>query len=88
MRTTTGGTQSVIHWTLTFQLHDLHFADDIALLFHSHHHAQAKVQSLDSDTRSVGLNIKRSETKVKRINNANNNPMLDTTALEYVESFT
>lgn len=87
MRTNTEGTQSGIQWTLTFQLHDSDFVDDIALLFHQH--AQAKVQLLYSAARPVGLNIKRSKMKVMRINNTNNNLiLLGNTALQDVESFT
>ena len=43
MKTTTEGSRTGLQWTLLSQLHDLDFADDIALLSHNHRHAQDKV---------------------------------------------
>ena len=40
MKTTTEGSRTGLQWTLLSQLHDLDFADDIALLSHNHRHAQ------------------------------------------------
>ena len=40
MKTTTEGSRTGIQWSLLSQLHDLDFADDIALLSHNHKHAQ------------------------------------------------
>ena len=36
-----------IQWTLTSHLEDLDFADDLALLSHSHNHMQEKTDRLD-----------------------------------------
>ena len=41
MKTTTEGSRTGIQWSLLSQLHDLDFADDIALLSHNHKHAQS-----------------------------------------------
>ena len=46
MKTTTEGSRTGIQWSLLSQLHDLDFADDIALLSHNQKHAQDKAQSL------------------------------------------
>ena len=43
MKTTTEGSWTGIQWSLLSQLHDLDFADDIALLSHTYEHAQDKV---------------------------------------------
>jgi len=48
LRTTTGGARTGLQSTLASQLHDLDFADDIALLVHTCQHAQAKAQALAS----------------------------------------
>ena len=89
-RTTTEGARTGIQWSLTSQLHELDFADDIALLSHSCQHAQAKVQSLASTAKLTGLNIKKSKTnKVMRVKNVSHYPItLDNEALDDVSSFT
>ena len=73
---------------LLFPSYYLDFADDIALLSHSYKHAQEKVQSLATTSRLAGLKIKRSKTKVMRINNTREDPIkLENEAIEDVTSF-
>ena len=88
MKTTTGsrtGTQC----SFLSQLHDLDFADDIALLSHNHKRAQDKVQSLATTTGMTGLTIKKSKTKTMRINSTNECPIkLNNEDIENVASFT
>ena len=89
MKTTTEGSRTGIQWTLLSQLHDLDYADDIALLSHSHKHAQDKAQSLATTSGMTGLTIKRSKTKTMRINSAKEEPIkLGNEAIEDITSFT
>ena len=89
MKTTTEGSRTGLQWTLLSQLHDLDFADDIALLSHNHRHGQDKVHSLATIAEMAGLNIKKSKTKTMRINSTNQAPIkLDNDDIENVASFT
>ena len=89
MKTTTEGSRTGIQWSLLSLLHDLDFADDIALLSHNHKHAQDKVQSLATTAGMTGLTIKKSKTKTMRINSTNERPIkLDNEDIENVASFT
>ena len=89
MKTTTEGSRTGLQWTLLSQLHDLDFADDIALLSHNHRHAQDKVHSQATIAEMAGLNIKKSKTKTMRINSTNQAPIkLDNDDIEDVASFT
>ena len=63
MKTTTEGSRTGLQWTLLSQLHDLDFADDIALLSHNHRHAQDKVYSLATIAEMAGLNIKKARPR-------------------------
>ena len=54
-----GRFQDGIQWTLLSQLHDLDFADNLALLSHNHRQTQDKVYSLATTTEMAGLNIKK-----------------------------
>ena len=75
MKTTTEGSTTGIQRTLLFQLHDLDFADDIALLSYNHRQAQDKVQSLAITVDMTGLTIKKCKTKTMRINSTNEYPI-------------
>ena len=66
------------------ELEDLDFADDLALLAHTHQQMQEKSHKLEITTASLRL-----KTKVMRINNKNNTPIsMDQNQLEDVTSFT
>ena len=80
---------SGIQWTLWTQLEDLDFADDLALLSHSHQQMQDKTTELAAVSLQVGLNIHKGKTKVLRMNAASTDPVtLEGNALEEVETFT
>ena len=78
-----------IQWTLTKKLEDLDFADDIALLSHSHAHMQEKTSKIAEKSAQVGLNINVAKTKVMRINTRCNKEIkLGNEPLETVDKFT
>ena len=89
MKMTTVQRTSGIQWTLWTQLEDLDFADDLALLSHSHQQMQDKTTELAAVSLQVGLNIHKGKTKVLRMNAASTDPVtLEGNALEEVETFT
>ena len=49
MRQTTGDKNRGIRWNLFTNLEDLDFADDLALLFHTHTHIQEKTNELNTN---------------------------------------
>nr|KAG5711924.1 hypothetical protein BaRGS_026365 [Batillaria attramentaria] len=57
MKTTTTGRKNGIQWTLWAQLDDLDFADDLALLSHSHSQMQDKTTCLEATSAGTGLKI-------------------------------
>ena len=91
MKNTTLGQRNGIQWTMIEQLDDLDFADDLALLSHSHNHSQIqnKTSTLETVAASIGLRINREKTKVMRINTNNiESVVLKDGALEDVSEFT
>ncbi|VDP30334.1 unnamed protein product [Schistosoma margrebowiei] len=79
----------MIQWTARNQLDDLDFADDLALLSHTHEQMQMKTASVAAVSASVGLSIDKRKTKVLKFKAENSNPItLDGVTLEDVESFT
>ena len=60
-----------IQWTLNTQLEDLDFADDLALLSHSHQQMQEKTSELAAISSRVGLNIHKCKTKILKVNAVN-----------------
>ena len=57
-----------IQWTLTTQLHDLDYADDICLLSQKLQHMQTKTNNLERIAEKTGLRISKDKTKVMRAN--------------------
>ncbi|GFS01432.1 LINE-1 retrotransposable element ORF2 protein [Elysia marginata] len=55
LRRSTEGKQTGTQCTLTSQLEDLDFADDIALLSHNHQQLQEKTATLNTTLKSLGL---------------------------------
>lgn len=89
MKETTSNRRTGIQWSLTEQLEDLDFADDLALLAHTHQQMQEKSGKLEETAALLGLKINSSKTKVMRINSKNNTPItMDQNSLEDVNSFT
>ena len=84
MKQVTNNSRTGIQWSLTQQLEDLDFADDLALLTHTQQQMQEKSHKLEITAASLRL-----KTKVMRINNKNNTPIsMDQNQLEDVTSFT
>ncbi|VDP39169.1 unnamed protein product [Schistosoma margrebowiei] len=78
-----------IQWTARNQLDDLDFADDLALLSHTHEQMQTKTASVTAVSASVCLSIHKGKTKVLKFKAENSNPItLDDETLEDFESFT
>ena len=69
MRKATKDRRVGIQWTLTEQLEDLDFADDISLLAHRHEYAQTKLEHVADEAEKVGLQININKTEVMRVNN-------------------
>ena len=89
MKKTTKYRRSGIQWTPWSQLEDLDFADDLALLSHSHQQMQGKTELLNTVSRQLGLNINRSKTRIMKANTKNNNPItMNGEPLEETDSFT
>nr|KAG5697245.1 hypothetical protein BaRGS_028981 [Batillaria attramentaria] len=75
MKTTTTGRKNGIQWTLWTQLDDLDFADDLALLSHSHSQMQDKTACLEATSAGTGLKINRRKTELMKINTTANTPV-------------
>ena len=89
MKTTVTNTRNGIQWTLTEQLDDLDFADDIALLSNTRNQMQDKLNTLNQRSQQLGLNIHKGKTKILRIDQANDNSIsLGEIPLQEVESYT
>ena len=75
MKTTTTGRNNGIQWTLWTQLDDLDFADDLALLSHSHSQMQDKTTRLETVSAGTGHKISRKKTELMKINSTTNTPV-------------
>ena len=75
MKTTTTGRNNGIEWTLWTQLDDPDFADDLALLSHSHSQMQDKTICLETISAGTGLKINRKKTELMKINSKANTPV-------------
>ena len=89
MRQATINRRNGIQWTLFEQLDDLDFADDIALLSHSHQQMQEKLTELEKRASETGLVISTKKTKVLKANtNSQASVHVNAATLEEVNSFT
>ena len=78
-----------IRWTPFSYLEDLDYADDIALLSHTHTHIQEKTQRLNTFAKQVGLNVSRKKTEIMALNATNTRPVqIDNEELRYADRFT
>ncbi|VDO63010.1 unnamed protein product [Schistosoma curassoni] len=78
-----------IQWTAWTQLFDLDFADDLALLSHTHEQLQMKTTNVAAASMMVGVNIQKGTTKILKYNTENTNSItLDGKTLEHAGSFT
>nr|KAG5700998.1 hypothetical protein BaRGS_022709 [Batillaria attramentaria] len=88
MKTTTTGRKNGIQWTLWTQLDDPDFADDLALLSHSHSQMQDKTTCLEATSAGTGLKINRRKTELMKINTTANTPVkVGGEPIREVESF-
>nr|KAG5694647.1 hypothetical protein BaRGS_003925 [Batillaria attramentaria] len=88
MKTTTAGRKNGIQWTLWTQLDDLDFADDLALLSHSHSQMQDKTTRLEATSAGTGLKINRKKTELMKIYTTANTPVtVGGEPIREVESF-
>ena len=75
--------------TLFDTLEDLDFADDLALLSHTHQHTREKTRRLSKFGQQVGPQISKRKTEVMTLNiNASAPVLLDDQALLSTETFT
>ena len=93
MKTTTKNRRNGIQWTLWSQLDDLDFADDLALLSHSHEQMQEKTDLLNLVSAQTGLNINMNKTKIMKANTKSKNvvtvggkPLEETDCFTYLGS--
>ena len=75
MRQAKAGRRSGTQWTLTKQLEDLEYADDISLLSHRHQDAQEKLCRVAEEAEKTGLQINTGKTEVMRVNNKKQDPV-------------
>jgi len=68
MKTCTKQRRNGTQWTLKTQLEDQDFANDLALLSHSHQQMQVKTSELAAISSQVGLNIHQCKTKILKVN--------------------
>ena len=86
MKTATKEKRNGIQWTMLTQLDDQDFADDLALLSHSHMQMQDKTTELALISERVGLKINERKTKILRTNATCETPvMLEGETLEEVK---
>ena len=89
MKESTKNKRNGIQWTLTKQLDDLDFADDLALLSHTHSQMQDKTNILNCHAKQIGLRIHTGKTKIMKINPRNNTSIeLENQEIEEVDKFT
>ncbi len=75
MSTTTKDKRRGIRWTLTSQLEDIDFADDLTALSTRHEDFQNKCTDLDKNSQKIGLKIHPGKTKVMRARAKNTRPV-------------
>lgn len=68
MRRTTEDKPRGIWWTLFSVLEDIDFADDLALVSHTHQHMQEKTSCLSYFAQQVGLKINQKKSEVMALN--------------------
>ena len=82
------GGNNGIQWALWTQLDDLEFADDLALLSHSHSQMQDKTTLLETTSAGTGLRINRKKTELMKMNTTANTPVtVGGEPISEVESF-
>ena len=78
-----------IRWMPFSYLEDLDYANDLALLSHTHTHIQEKTQRLHTFAKQVGLNISSKKTEIMALNTTNTQLVqIDNEELPYTDRFT
>ena len=72
MQQTTGIPQGII-WSTFITLEDLDFADDLALLSHTHQRIQEKTNRLQHYSEQIGLKINTKKTEITVLSSTNTN---------------
>ena len=72
---TTFERNSSLLWTPFSYLADLDYANDLALLSHTHTHIQEKTQRLNTFAKLVGLNISSKKTEIMALNTTDARPV-------------
>ena len=75
MQRTTEDRNRGIRWIPFFYLEDLDYADDLALLSHTHSHIQENTRRLNIFANQVGLNISSKKTEIMALNTTNRSPV-------------
>ena len=89
MKQTISKKKNGIQWSLTEHLDNLDFADDIALLSHTHQQMQDMTTGLEIAAAELGLKVSWPKTKtVQMNNNSTNSRTLDDHSLEEVNKST
>ena len=76
MKTETKGKRNGIQWTILTQLDELDFADDLALMSHSHRQMQDRTTYLARISAQVGLKINKKKTKILTLNTTFERPIM------------
>ena len=76
MRQTTSDIPRGIRWGTFTILEDLDFADDIAMLSHTHQHIQEKSSRIEKYAGQIGLKINHKKTEVMSLNTNNPAPII------------
>ena len=89
MRQTTKDAKRGIRWGLFSTLEDLDFADDLALLSHTHQHIQDKTNRIQALGQQVGLRISTKKTETMTLNVKKPAPVkVNGTELRQTDKFT
>ena len=89
MRRTTKDQKRGLRWTVFSTLEDLDYADDIALLSHTHQHIQEKTSCLNEYSQQTGLKINHKKTEVMTLNISNPSSVhVNGEDLPFTEEFT
>ena len=88
MKETTKTERRGITWTLTNELEDIDFSDDICLLSQSHNDMQQKTNDLNANGGCLGFKTSTSKTKEMRMNSKSREPItVREGAIEAVNDF-
>ena len=88
MRRTAENQIKGIRWTPFSYFEELDYADDLALLSHTHTHIQEKTQRLNTFAKQVGLNISSKKTEIITLNATNTRSVqIDNEELPYTEIY-